>query len=106
MNRPATIEGIPVITSTKKEIALASRPRPYSTRKIAARIPTGTAKAAASATCSSVPTIAWPAPPPGLRGLTLRIELIRNPQLITFRPLTRTVNSTEISGTTAMTNVE
>ncbi len=30
-NRPATIEGMPVITSTKKRIAAANRPRPYST---------------------------------------------------------------------------
>ena len=45
-------------------------------------------------------------PPPGLRGLTLRIELVRNPQLITFRPLTTTVKSTETSGTIAMTKVE
>ncbi len=32
MNRPATIEGMPVITSTKKVTTLASVPRPYSTR--------------------------------------------------------------------------
>ena len=31
MNKPATIDGIPVITSTKNRIVLASRPRPYST---------------------------------------------------------------------------
>ena len=31
-NRPATIEGMPVITSTKKVIDRASVPLPYSTR--------------------------------------------------------------------------
>ena len=31
-NRPATIDGMPVITSTKNVIARASRPLPYSTR--------------------------------------------------------------------------
>ncbi len=31
-NRPATIEGMPVITSTKKVIERASGPCPYSTR--------------------------------------------------------------------------
>ena len=31
MNRPATIDGIPVMTSTKNRIVLAKRPRPYST---------------------------------------------------------------------------
>ena len=31
-NRPATIDGMPVMTSTKKVIARGSRPRPYSTR--------------------------------------------------------------------------
>ncbi len=31
-NRPATIDGMPVITSTKNVIALASLPLPYSTR--------------------------------------------------------------------------
>ena len=31
-NRPATIDGMPVMTSTKKVIARASGPRPYSTR--------------------------------------------------------------------------
>lgn len=29
--RPATIDGMPVMTSTKKRIAKAKRPRPYST---------------------------------------------------------------------------
>ncbi len=43
---------------------------------------------------------------PGLRGLTFLMELVRNAQLMTFRPLTRTVNSTETRGTIAMTNVE
>ena len=32
MNRPATIDGMPVITSTKKRTVRANRPRPYSTR--------------------------------------------------------------------------
>lgn len=32
MNRPATIDGMPVMTSTKKVTARASLPRPYSTR--------------------------------------------------------------------------
>ena len=32
MNRPATIDGMPVMTSTKKVTALASAPLPYSTR--------------------------------------------------------------------------
>ncbi len=32
MNRPATIEGMPVMTSTKNVTALASFPVPYSTR--------------------------------------------------------------------------
>lgn len=32
MNRPATMDGMPVITSTKKVTALASGPLPYSTR--------------------------------------------------------------------------
>ena len=31
-NRPATIDGMPVMTSTKNVIARASLPRPYSTR--------------------------------------------------------------------------
>ena len=31
-NRPATIDGMPVMTSTKNVIARASFPRPYSTR--------------------------------------------------------------------------
>ena len=31
-NSPATIEGIPVITSTKNVTALAKAPRPYSTK--------------------------------------------------------------------------
>ena len=31
MNSPATIEGMPVITSIRKRTAAASRPRPYST---------------------------------------------------------------------------
>ena len=31
-NRPATIDGMPVITLTKKMIACFSRPCPYSTR--------------------------------------------------------------------------
>ena len=31
-NRPATIDGIPVMTSTKNVIARASLPLPYSTR--------------------------------------------------------------------------
>ena len=30
-NRPATIDGMPVITSTKNRIAKVNRPRPYST---------------------------------------------------------------------------
>ena len=30
--RPATIEGMPVMTSTKKVMAFLSRPVPYSTR--------------------------------------------------------------------------
>ncbi|CAM5645231.1 hypothetical protein SVIOM74S_10288 [Streptomyces violarus] len=32
MNRPATIDGMPVMTSTKKVTARARLPRPYSTR--------------------------------------------------------------------------
>lgn len=32
MNRPATIDGIPVITSTKNVMARERLPRPYSTR--------------------------------------------------------------------------
>ncbi len=31
MNRPATMDGIPVMTSTKNRMAEASLPRPYST---------------------------------------------------------------------------
>ena len=31
-NRPATIDGMPVMTSTKNVMARASLPRPYSTR--------------------------------------------------------------------------
>ena len=31
-NRPATIDGMPVMTSTRKVIARFSRPVPYSTR--------------------------------------------------------------------------
>ena len=30
-NRPVTIDGMPVITSTKNRMAKANRPRPYST---------------------------------------------------------------------------
>ncbi|CAM5613945.1 hypothetical protein SCYAM73S_07409 [Streptomyces cyaneofuscatus] len=32
MKRPATMDGMPVMTSTKKVTALASEPLPYSTR--------------------------------------------------------------------------
>ena len=58
-NRPATIDGMPVITSTKNVIAFASRPRPYSTRYIAVSSPTGIDITAASPVMIRVPQMAW-----------------------------------------------
>ncbi len=57
--RPATIEGTPIITSTKKVTILASRLPPYSTRKTAVRTPIGAAITMVSPICSRVPISAW-----------------------------------------------
>ena len=63
-NRPKTIEGTPVSTSTKKRTVCANQlPRPYSTSHTATPIPIGTAITEASATISIVPRIALLMPP-------------------------------------------
>ena len=74
-NRPATIDGIPVMTSTKKMRADLSRPRPYSFRYTAAMIPIGTETAVARSVMTRVPTIAWYAPPPA--PTTLRADSVK-----------------------------
>ncbi len=58
-NRPATIEGIPVMTSTSSVIHFASRPRPYSTRYTAVMMPIGIDRTAAQAVTIRVPMMAW-----------------------------------------------
>ena len=64
MNRPKTIDGTPVRTSTKKRTTVANRLlRPYSTSQIATPTPIGIAIAAAIATISIVPMIALLMPP-------------------------------------------
>ena len=64
MNRPKTIEGTPVSTSTKKRTMWANQlSRPYSTSHTATPTPIGIAIAEASATISIVPRIALLMPP-------------------------------------------
>ena len=71
MNRPKTIDGTPVSTSTKKRTSEAKRlPRPYSTSHTATPIPIGIAIAEARATISIVPRIALLIPP--------MLELLKN----------------------------
>jgi len=56
MNRPNTIEGTPVITSTKYRTTLAKRELPpYSVRYSATPIPIGTEMMVASSTISREP---------------------------------------------------
>ena len=50
--------------------------------------------------------MAWPTPPPSERGLTLRIDDVRNVQLITAKPFTSTVKITDTRGTIAAMKVE
>ena len=64
MNRPKTIDGTPVRTSTEKRTTLAKRlALPYSTSQTATPIPIGMAIAEAIATISRVPRIALRMPP-------------------------------------------
>ena len=63
MKRPATIEGRPTITPTKKRTQYTRRPRPYSERYTAARRPRGMANSAAIPTISPVPMMDWTIPP-------------------------------------------
>ncbi len=53
------MDGMPVITSTKKVTALASAPLPYSTRYTAVSRPSGAESTVAMPTCSRVPISAW-----------------------------------------------
>ena len=62
MNRPAMIEGTPLIASTKIRTGRRSGP-PISFRNTAHRKPSGTEIRMARPTCSSVPTMACVAPP-------------------------------------------
>ena len=55
MNSAATIEGTPARMSTMNVVVRANHPRPYSTRKTAAMMPSGTASAAAIAAWMIVP---------------------------------------------------
>src|SRR5439155_7494651 len=100
-NRPATIDGIPVITSTKKRTARARRPRPYSTTYTAPATPSGMVISAAMPTCSRVPMMAWYPPPPGSRLSMLRIERWKKSPSSRATPLLTSVNTTEASGITA-----
>ena len=49
---------------------------------------------------SSVPTMAWMAPPPS--PMTLRIELVKNSISSRARPLVSTVNISDTSGSSAI----
>ena len=54
------MDGMPVMTSTRKRIQRASRPpSPYSTRKIDVSSPIGTEITVAAAVISRVPMMAW-----------------------------------------------
>src|SRR6266508_157978 len=63
-NTPTTIEGSPAMSSAVKRTTAAHRPLRYSTTKIAAAIPIGTAIAPATTPRRIVPTIAGETPPP------------------------------------------
>ena len=63
-NRPATMDGMPLMTSTSREMDLASLPRfEYSTRYTAHIRPIGIEMTMAPSVISSVPMMAWSTPP-------------------------------------------
>ena len=62
MNKPATMDGIPLMASTRNRTMRASWP-PYSLMYTAVITPRGTDSTVAIATCSRVPIRAWRAPP-------------------------------------------
>ena len=67
-------------------------------------MPIGIAKAEAIATCSIVPTMAWATPPPGLRGLTLRmvsVKKVGKSVKTTAAPFVITESSTDSNGAKA-----
>ena len=66
--------------------------------------PSGTARTAARATISIVPSTAGPMPPTSAGATLTGIELVRNDQLITEAPLAITVNRTTPSGMITTTN--
>ena len=55
MNSAATMDGTPAKMSTMNVVVLANHPRPYSTRYMAAKTPSGTAMIAAIAAWTMVP---------------------------------------------------
>lgn len=57
-------------------------------------------------TCSSVPTIAWYAPPSGSRAPMLFIEVRKKFPSSRSTPLLSSVQTTDASGRTARTNAE
>ena len=103
MNSAATIDGTPARMSTMKLVSLASRPRPYSTRKTAAMMPIGTAITAAmkrldQRAVDRVVDAAGERPPaarPRASGTTSRPRRSRS------IPAADTVTSTHTSGTRA-----
>ncbi len=91
MNRPATIEGIPLMASTSTRVTLASRPRD-SVRWMAVRSPSGVASRVARPTCWKLPMMACLAPPTvaGSAGPTLSSVSVKNAFVIPPRPLLTT----------------
>ena len=91
MNRPETIDGIPLMASTKILTVRRSRER-LSLRKTAHDTPNGNEMSRARPTCSSVPTMAC-SPPPAVAGSLGVIPLwvwAKNPRRSAGSPLTST----------------
>ncbi len=88
MNRPATIEGVPLIASTKIRTGRCRRPR-TSFRYTAVITPSGTEISTAIPTCSKVPTIACRPPVwlVGESGPTSSIVVVKKATRMNWMPL-------------------
>ena len=91
MNSPATIDGIPLMASTRTRVTRANRPVDW-VRWTAVMSPSGVASRVARPTCSTVPMIACSAPPTvaGSDGPTFSRVSVKNDVVTPWRPLLTT----------------